>query len=137
MWPVRMPWAGQQHDGDAGDAFAVLKVHTARGSAVAEASSKLNNVKWLVKLLSAVGGSRDCNGKYLPLRSEDASSTRKGPPGPLAWTRASFEPSSNGMKAPAWLPAARAANTKPARAQQQVLKQVRRVIGQHEPCLLL
>jgi hypothetical protein len=133
MWPVRMPWAGQQHDGDAGDAFAVLKVHTARGSGVAEASSKLSNVKRLVKLLSAVGGSRDCNGKYLPLGSEDASSSSRRPPGPLAWTRAPVESSSGAVKAPAWLPAARAASTKPARAQQQVLKQVRRVIGQQEP----
>jgi hypothetical protein len=129
MWPVRMPWAGQQHDRDAGDAFAVLKVHTGRGSGVAEASSKVSNVKRLVKLLSAVGVSRDCNGKYLPLGSEDAISSSKRPPGPLAWRRASVEASVNGIKAPAWLPVARAATTKPARAQQQVPKQVRRVIG--------
>ncbi|WIA34335.1 hypothetical protein OEZ86_012674 [Tetradesmus obliquus] len=123
MWSVRLPWTGQQQAGDAGDAFAVLKVHTVRSSGVADTPLKLSNVKRLVKLLSAVGGGSDSNGKYYPLGSDDPSAPSRRPAGPLSWTRATAEAKNSGVKAPAWLPAARTANTKHSRALQQASKQ--------------
>lgn len=132
MWSVRLPWTGQQQAGDAGDAFAVLKVHTVRSSGVADTPLKLSNVKRLVKLLSAVGGGGDSNGKYYPLGNDDPSAPSRRPAGPLSWTRATAEAKNSGVKAPAWLPAARTANTKHSRALQQASKQVRQVVKRQQ-----
>lgn len=128
MWSVRLPWTGQQQAGDAGDAFAVLKVHTVRSNGTADTPVKFSNVKRLVKLLSAVSGAGDSNGKYYRLESGDPGSPRVRQGRPLAWTRSVAEGNSNSVKAPAWLPAPRTANIKPTRALQQAPKQVRQVI---------
>jgi hypothetical protein len=132
MWSVRLPWTGQQQAGDAGDAFAVLKVHTGRSSSAGEPPLRLSNVKRLVKLLSAVGQGGDSNGKYLPLGSDDSSASSRRPAGPLAWTRTAGEVNNNGVKAPAWLPATRTSNPKHSRALQQASKQVRQVISLYQ-----